>query len=125
MATLTLTRVWLNLIATGAAVSAYSKPGRDVTYENKGEVRTYAGGRQRAITQEGEIVTLPFTLQDVVRADIDTLRSWKGLAVQYRDNRGRLFNGSLFVVVEQERFNEPLLYEVPLVLRGVSQDAGV
>lgn len=125
MATLTLNRLWINLIATGDSVDAYTAPDRPAVYEQAGEVRTFAGGRQRSITMEGERGTFSFVLQDVVRADITTLRSWQGLTVQVRDNRGRLFNGVYFGLSENERFNEPTLYQVAITLNVVSQDEGV
>lgn len=121
MATVTLTKVFINLLSTGEAVSAMSQRDRTVTYGKRGDVRVYAGGRLRAVTLEGAPNTFSFVLQDVVRADIDKLRAWAGLPVQVRDNRGRVWTGVYFDVPENERFNEPTLYTVPIVLNGVTE----
>lgn len=125
MATLTLNRLWINLLSTGASVSAYSQHGRPATYEKRGDVRVYAGGRLRSITQEGAPGTFAFVLQDVTRAQITLLRTWAGLPVQVRDNRSRIFNGVFYHVDEAERFNEPTLYEVPITLNVITFVEGV
>lgn len=125
MATLTLAKLWVNLLSTGASVSAYSQPGRLATYEKRGDVRVYAGGRLRSITQEGAPGTFSFVLLDVVRAQIDLLQSWAGLPVQVRDNRSRIFNGVYYHVDEAERFAEPTLYEVPITLNVITFVEGV
>lgn len=93
MAVLTLVRVWINLMATGAAVSAASAPGREEEYEVPGEVRTYASGRRRSITRAGEEGRYTVTLLLLTRAQVETLKSWLGLEVQARDTRGRRFVG--------------------------------
>lgn len=121
MATLTLLQLWINLLSTGAAVSAQSQPDRTVTYGKRGGVEVYAGERLRSITLEGAPNTFSFVLQDVTRAQIDTLRAWAGLAVQVRDNRGRVWTGVFYDVPENERFNEPTLYTVPLTVQGVTE----
>lgn len=125
MATVTLTKLFINLQSTGASVSCTSQPGREVTYHRRGEVRIFAGGRLRGISLEGAPNTFSFVLQDVTRSQIDTLRLWAGLPVQVRDNRGRIWVGVFFDVDEHERFNEPTLYEVPIVLYGVTDVEGV
>lgn len=125
MATLTLTKMFINLLSTGAAVSAQTQRDRPVTYHKRGEVRVFAGNRLRGISLEGAPNTFSFVLQDVTRAQIDTLRNWAGLPVQVRDNRGRIWTGVFYDVDERERFNEPTLYEVPIVLNGVTDVEGV
>lgn len=120
MATLILTRLWLNLVATGAAVSGYSLPGRGVDYAMDGAVATYAGGRQRSITRQGVHGTYGVTLVLMTRADITTLRGWMGQAVQARDDRGRVFVGVFVDVPEVERQGIPDKFDVPLTLRLVS-----
>jgi len=116
IATLTLTKLFVNLLSTGASVSAQSQPDRLATYEKRGDVRIYAGGRLRSITQEGAPGTFVFVLVDVTRAQITLLRSWAGLPVQVRDNRSRIFQGVYYRVNEIERRNEPTLYDVPIEL---------
>ena len=119
MATLTLTRCWLNLVATGAAVTAASAPGRAVGVSQDGEVRTFAGGRQRAIVRAGVHGQYDVVLRLVPRADITTLTSWMGLPVQVRDNLGRLYVGVFLAVPETERKGQAT-WDVALSLRVVS-----
>jgi len=96
MPTLTLTAVWVNLVASGAGVSAQSDDSRAREYADAGEVRTYGEGRQRAVTAEGERGSFGFTLVDVTEDEITTLRDWKSQLVQVRDHRGRKFYGVYF-----------------------------
>lgn len=93
MAVVLLNRAWINLMASGAAVSANSAPAREEEYQVPGEVRTYANGRRRSITRAGEEGKYTVTLLLLTRAQVDTLRSWLGLEIQARDNRGRRFVG--------------------------------
>ena len=123
MATLTLTKLWINRLDSGTAVSAQSTPGRDQAYEQLGEVRTYANGRQRAVTQAGERGTFAFRLEDVTAATITTLRTWIGRDVQVRDHRGQVFFGVYFAVVVGER-KEPTLYTCQIVLKTITAPAG-
>lgn len=125
MATLTLDRMWLNLISTGAAVSAHTAIGRPVKYGKRGDVRVFAGGALRSITLEGAPTSWTFTLRDVTRAQIETLKAWAGLPVQVRDNQGRVMNGVFYDVDEIDRHNEPTLYEVPMTVNGVTVQEGV
>lgn len=120
MATLVLNRLWLNLVATGAAVSGYSAPGRAPSYGMDGTIATYAGGRQRSITREGVHGSYVTTLLLMSRADITTLRGWMGQAVQVRDDRGRVFVGVFRDVPEIERQGIPDKFDVPLSLGLVS-----
>lgn len=91
MATLVLTKLFINLMSTGQAVSAQTAPGRSLSYEIPGEVRTYAGGRQRSISGDGLGAAFGFTLRLVPRATVDTLVSWQGQTVQIRDHLGQRF----------------------------------
>lgn len=124
MAQLDLTKVWINLMATGAAVSAYSAPARSRQHDQTGNVRTYAGGRQRSITQVGEHGAFSFTLRDVSLTTIDTLRLWIGLSVQVRDHRSQRFFGVYYAVPITEA-REPTLYDVTIALQTITAVEGV
>lgn len=124
MTTLTLDKLWINLLSTGVAVSAYSND-RAAAYANIGEVKHLAGGRQASVSVVGEAGTYTFTLVDVPTADVDTLRSWKGQAVQVRNNRGQLFNGTYFAVTPAEVTDRLTSYNVAIDLRVVSVEQGV
>ena len=124
MATLTLTKVWVNRLDTGEAVSAQSTPERSRSHGLAGEVRTYAGGRQRAIAVAGEQGQFNVVLRFVSLTTVDTLRSWIGIPVQIRDHRGQRFFGVFFDVPVTEH-RSPADYDVTLSLRVVSVAEGV
>ena len=123
MATLTLTKVWINRLDTGDAVSAQSYD-RSQGYDMDGDVETYAGGRQRAVSVEGERGTFACTLRRVSLATVVTLRQWKGIALQARDHRGQLWVGVCFVVTPIE-LPESAWYDVALTVRTVDAPEGV
>lgn len=129
MAALTLDRVWVNRLDSGEAVSAGSWD-RSQNYEKPGEVRNYAGGRQRAISTPGERGTFAFTLRKVPLPAVNTLRAWKGLPVQVRDHRGQRWFGVFFSVGVMEPLVPPgpvtgYWYDVALTLRTITAVEGV
>jgi hypothetical protein len=125
MATLTLTAIWVNLVSTGAAVTATSLPGRAEDYQIPGRTETFAGGRRRAISQIGQEGTFGFTLVLVPRTDVDTLIGWMGQQVQVRDNLGRKFRGVYRAVPAQEIRGQDGFYMVPIGLDVLTVAAGV
>jgi hypothetical protein len=116
--TLSLDRVWINLLSTGEAVSAYSSD-RSFAFETDGEVKTYAGGRRRSLTSEGVQTQFGFTLHDLTQTSLDTLVSWIGLPVQIRDKRGQLFNAVFHRVTPQEIRNSFTLWDAAIAARVV------
>ena len=118
MPTLALGKLWINRLDSGASVSAQSA-GRGRTHDQAGEVRTYAGGRQRAVTVAGERGQFTFRLADVSLTTVELLRSWVGSDVQVRDHRGQRFFGVYFAVTIVED-KDPNLYDVAIVLRTVT-----
>lgn len=124
MASITLDRMWVNLLATGASVSGFSRD-RASSFSTAVEVRQYAGGRQRAVSSVGEAGTFSFTLVDVPAATVDTLRLWAGQAVQVRDDRGRLFVGVYAGVTPTDQPYRPDLYAVAVTVQAVTADVGV
>lgn len=123
MATLTLRALWVTNLATGGQVSAPSGRGRDESYEQAVEVRTYANGRRRSIGQAGEVGTFGFTLLRLVRADVETLRLWVGDLVQVRDNKGRRLFG-VYAAVPVTEYMDPR-YNVGIKLTAVTYTEGV
>lgn len=105
MVMLTLPETFVNLLSTGQAVAGLPRQDRDESYSMSGDVRTYAGGRRRSITTAGEAGTYRFTLLNVARADIETLRSWLGQLVEVRDSKGRQFYGVFFGVTPIEVYS--------------------
>jgi hypothetical protein len=124
MATLTLNKVWINLMPTGDAISAPSAD-RTRTYQAKGEVRTYGGGRQRAITAEGLSSTFAFTLRLVTWAQIQTLVSWIGRTVQVRDHRGTQYYAIFNTVTPVEIPKNPAKFDVQISVSTVTFTEGV
>ncbi len=125
MATLTLTKVWFNRLDTGEAVSAQSAPQRSRSHGQAGEVRTYAGGRQRAFTTAGEQGQFEVTLRLLTASTVDVLRSWIGLPVQVRDHRGQRFFGVFFAVPVVEHLDNLNAYDVAIVVKTVTAVEGV
>lgn len=124
MATLTLDRVWVNRIDSGQAVSALSDVDRQQEYSIAGDVRTYAGGRQRSIVTAGERGKFQVTLKMVNMAQILLLRSWMGIPVAVRDARGQRVVGVFRTVPVRER-REVGEYDVTLSVETVSIVEGV
>jgi hypothetical protein len=123
MAMLELDRVWITHIDSGLQVAAYSADrsgGRAIP----GEVRTYAGGRRRAIIGEGVTGTVAFRLRSVPPADIATLEAWMGDLVRWRDWRGQKFYGAYFAVERQERVR-PDQYDLAIRLDEMTFDEEV
>lgn len=123
MATLTLRKVWINLMETGASVSANSSDrGRSKGID--GAVQKFAGGRQRSISAVGVKGTFAFTLRDVNDETLNTLTLWMGQTVCLRDHRGRKYFGVYYDLAEEER-KDLDLYDVSLTLNEVTYQEGV
>lgn len=125
MATLILPKVFINRIDTGEYVSAFSAPGRTRVKEITGEVRQYAGGRQRSFSQVGTSGQWACKLRDLTLSTVETLEEWMGREVQIRDHRGQLFNGVFYSVPVEEHKAAPTLYDVTLTFRLITVPAGV
>lgn len=124
MAVLNLTRVWVNRLDNGAAVSAQSGIARSRQHTVDGEVSTWAGGRQRASTAEGERGQFGVTLRLLPLSTVETLRTWVGVPVQVRDARGQRFFG-IFFGVEIKENREATLYDVEIALLTLTVTEGV
>jgi hypothetical protein len=122
---LTLTRNWINLLSTGAAVSGATVRGsRDQTYSTETSVRRYANGRMRAITASGEAGEVSFQLTLLDATSIATLRSWAGQAVQVRDWRGQKWFG-VFASINVGEYAPTTLYSATLTLLTTTTVEGV
>lgn len=95
-----LTRLFLTSVVSGETYGWYTDRSRDQTYSVKGEIRTYAGGRQRAVGSIGASGSWAFTLVDLSLADTVVLRTWmeSGVTVFARDHRGQSMYGTFFQV---------------------------
>jgi hypothetical protein len=126
MSMLLLTKTWINRMDTGEAIAAQSDPDSGQTsWANEGEVRLYASGRRRSVTVEGEGGTVPFTLLEVTLAQVELLRTWKGVNVLVRDHRGRRWFGVFFNVVETPQRNYTNIYTAAFTLQTTTTVEGV
>ena len=125
MATLNLTKVWVNRLDTGQAVSAQTAPDRTRSATLSGEVRGYAGGRQRAFSTAGQRGKFECVLLEVPLATVLLLESWMGVPVQVRDHRGQRFVGAFFAVPATEHKDDLDAYDVALDLSTVTVPDGV
>lgn len=124
MATLALTKVFVNLMASGQSVSYQSSPGRAQTYKVNGNVNTYGTGRQRGVAIAGEAGQYAFVLRLVSAADLLILRSWQAQTVEVRNHKGERYVGTYFEVNAVEYFTEPS-YDVTITLLTVTAPDGV
>ncbi|WFE44153.1 hypothetical protein [Verrucosispora sp. WMMD1129] len=91
MVAVALTKLWINRLPDGAAIAAHTAPQRDRHTTTPGQVRTYSGGTRRpAAAPAYRDHTYTFTLRHITTADLDTLTTWTGQAVQIRNDRGLL-----------------------------------
>ena len=91
MASVALDTVFLSLASDLTQSVQLDVPAVDDDEQGSGDVRTYAGGRQRSISRAGVRRTLPLEPDWLTREQVATLRSWRGLTVLYRDPTGRKF----------------------------------
>ncbi len=123
MVAITLDRTFINLVATGALVSAYTGKGRSRSYKTTGAVEGFAGGRYRSIALEGVSGQQTFMLRDVSTANIETLKTWIGETVLIRDNRGRRMFGTYYEVTYNDRMLDNY-YDVTLNVTEVTYNEG-
>jgi hypothetical protein len=125
MATLILPKVFIDRLDTGEYIAAYSAPQRTRSKEITGDVRQYAGGRQRSYSQIGTSGTWAVKLRDLTMSTVETLEEWMGREVQVRDHRGQLFNAVFFAVPVEEHKAAPNLYDVSLTFKFITVPEGV
>lgn len=123
MAVLPLTKLWINLLATGEALSAPTAD-RGLSVEVGGEVRTYAGGRQRYVGRDGVQSEFTVTLRKLTLSQVATLQAWAGSAVQLRDHRGQIFT-AVYSGVQVAEYKTPLYYDAAITARTITVTDGV
>lgn len=123
MAKLILTKCWLNLMSTGQGLSFYSGRDKNLSRSMNGSVRQYAAGNQVAISSKGIKGTFNFVLQRATQDDIDTLDSWLGQTVIYRDYRSRAIFGVFFDYTATDNANRGY-YTVMITLNQVTYTEG-
>lgn len=123
MVAVTLDRTYVNLVSTGALVSAYTGRGQTRQYSQNGNVEQFAGGRFRSIATEGVRGQQTFTLRDVTESQLATLQAWIGQTVLVRDTRGRRMFGTYYTVTYSDRMSTTY-YDVSITLNEVTYNEG-
>lgn len=123
MAVLALTKLWINVLATGVSVSAQSID-RTQSWTNTGGSRTYAGGRQRYVGSVGEAGKFGVTLRRIDLTTIGTLRTWKQQAVLVRDRRGQRWYGVFSSVTVAKEWPDGL-YDAAITVDVITVTEGV
>jgi hypothetical protein len=103
-----LTKLWLTNTVNAVHLAAQTDPTRTWTASVKGEVRTYAGGRQRAVGSIGRANVWKFTLVELTQSQCETLEDWmnQGVTVLARDHRGQSMYGTFFGVERAENMSQ-------------------
>lgn len=112
---LTLTRLWLNRMDTGEAISGAGGRNPTTSYGMDGGVRTYASGRRRAVATAGVKTEVPRTMIALDLATKDKLISWLGSNCQLRDHRGNKWFGVFYDVAISD-YMRPDLYAATITL---------
>lgn len=91
---------WLANTVTGELMSFYTGEDRSRQASVKGEIRTYAGGRQRAVGSAGASTSWKVPLVEVTAAELANLELWmeQGIVVLARDHLGQYMYGTFFDV---------------------------
>lgn len=122
MAIITLNQSWLQSAGGDAStiITCYSSD-RSESRTTNGEVRTYAGGRQRSIALEGKRREFKYSLRDLDQADLDVLAALAGTSCLFRDHLGRKMFCTFFTyeISERRTFG---LYDVSTTLIEISYD---
>ena len=96
MASVTLDSIWMH-DADDYSDFVQARAGSiNVVSGSDGEVRTYAGGRQRLIRGPAQPRTLTVTLPNIERDVLDDVESRRGTVQMIRDGRGRVVFGTFF-----------------------------
>lgn len=121
MATLTLTKTFINLVPVGEEnwVAGWRDAAENDVRSATGGVRQYAGGRQRGVSQVGTASGWTFTLRGMFGTDTDKLAAWLTQTVLVRDNRGRRMYGILLSVPRTPWKEQLDLYDVEISVLGV------
>lgn len=120
-----LRTLWINDAADPGDVMAFAfMASLSVGTAARGEVRTYAGGRRRAIVRAGLARSPRASLPWCTRAQVAWLEAHVKRLVWVRDHTGRRIAGMYFgVEVSEHRFNDEA--DVELAIEEVSASDAV
>lgn len=123
MVMLELTKLFITLASTGQSVAAPSLGAESVS-GLQGEVRTYAGGRQRFVGKEGTGGQLERTLRLQSATIATLLESWRGQTVLVRDVRGQWWWG-VFSTVKRRAVKGTDKFDLTVTVTLVTHPEGV
>lgn len=98
MAAVALDRAFLSLASAPSRYVAAFTTDRAEVQSAPGEVRRMANGRLRVVSRAGSARTIDATLMLLPPADVETVRSWLGSVVLFRDAWGRKVYGAFFEI---------------------------
>lgn len=101
MASVTLTTGWLHLAASLSTYVTFDVQTVSESANRPVEVKRYAAGRLRSVVQPGVGRSIEIAGMHAARATVDTLRTWVGETVMWRDPMGRKVVG-VFANIEVE-----------------------
>lgn len=100
-----LKKFWITSMAESKSIGAPSEDrSQGMTTSVQGQVRTYAGGRQRAIGSLGQSQIWKVKLLELPYEEVLLLETWmsQGVTVFARDHRGQSMYGTFFSVERGE-----------------------
>lgn len=125
MATIEFGGVYLNLASDLSQSLYFDSVSVSASNSRSGTVRSYAGGRLRSFTRSSAPRSVTLNLGYVSMADRETLESWVGDLIQYRDGRGRLFYGVYFDLNATEVRGSHGRSNISLTINEVTHDIEV
>lgn len=130
MVSVQLTKMWMTNVVSQDQLGAQTDDSREQTYSVRGEIRTYAGGRQRAVGSLGAAGSWKYTLVELTLDQVNTLRTWMaaGVTVFARDHRGQSMYGTFFEVGVKENKSalwQNATYTADITLQRVDVVEGV
>jgi hypothetical protein len=129
MVQIQLTKMFLTNVVSIETLAAQTDPARSQTYSVAGDVRTYAGGRQRGVGSVGLSGSWKFVLVELTLTQIGVMRAWMtaGVTVLARDHRGQSMYGTFFQVDVGENMGmgTAATYTASIELKSVSVVEGV
>lgn len=123
MTVLALTKLWINLLATGEGIAGASNPGKVQEFAVDGRMVKGANGRLRSVTVAGETGTFGYDYVLVDLATVTKLRAWQGQAVEVRDVRGQKWYG-VFYGMQVSEYRRHDLYRLTFSLQAVTYTEG-
>ena len=94
------TKTWITDTVTQAQVSGQVEAPASPAYGVRGEIRSYVGGRQRAIGRAGTSGTWSFRMLELLAGSVSLLEQWMaaGTTVFARNHLGDSMYGVFFAV---------------------------